>query len=67
MRILKEYRLKERYKQKDMAEKLNINLNTYRNYELGKRTMPYNVLADFLILRNDEYDIELAKLLREME
>lgn len=67
MTILKEYRIRERYKQKDMADKLNINLNTYRNYELGKRTMPYNVLADFLILRNDEYDIELAKLLREME
>lgn len=67
MRILKEYRLKERYKQKDMAEKLNINLNTYRNYELGKRTMPYNVLADFLILRNEEYDIKLAKILKDIE
>lgn len=67
MRILKEYRLKERYKQKDMAEKLNINLNTYRNYELGKRTMPYNVLADFLILRNEEDDIKLAKILKDIE
>ena len=67
MTILKKYRIKERYKQKDMADKLNINLNTYRNYELGKRTMPYKLLADFLILRNDEYDTELAKILREME
>lgn len=66
MTILKEYRIKERYKQKDMANMLNMNINTYRTYELGTRKMPYEVLADFLLLRNYEDDKKLAKILKEI-
>jgi len=65
--IYKKYRLDNRYSQKEMANKLNINLNTYRNYELGKRTMPYNLLAEFLLLRGFEDDIKLAKILKGIE
>lgn len=66
MTILKEYRIKERYKQKDMANMLNMNINTYRTYELGTRTIPYNVLADFLILRNYEDDKKLVEILKNI-
>ena len=66
MTIYKKYRLENRYSQKDIANKLNININTYRNYELGKRKMPYNTLAEFLLLRGKEDDIKLAKLLKEI-
>ena len=34
---LKELRLKAKYTQKNIAEKLNIPLNTYTQYELGNR------------------------------
>ena len=43
-----------------------MNINTYRTYELGTRTIPYNVLADFLLLRNYEDDKKLAKILKEI-
>lgn len=49
-----------------MAKKLNISINAYRNYELGKRTLPYNVLINFLKLRNYEKDLELVKVLEEL-
>lgn len=67
MTILKEYRIKERYKQRDMANMLNTNINTYRSYELGLRMMPYDFLANFLILRNNEDDKKLAKILKEID
>lgn len=63
--MLRQYRVQNKYTQKEMANKLNINLNTYRNYELGKRCMPYNILAKFLILRGYKDDLKLAKILEE--
>lgn len=66
MTMLKKYRLDNRYTQKDMANKLELNLNTYRNYELGKRCMPYSVLAKFLVLRGNKDDRKLAKILQEL-
>ena len=63
--MLRQYRVENRFTQKEMAEKLNINLNTYRNYELGKRSMPYNILAKFLVLRGYEDDLKLARILNE--
>jgi len=63
--MLKQYRVEKRFTQKEMADKLNLNLNTYRNYELGKRCMPYKILANFLELRGYEDDVKLAKILKE--
>ena len=37
MTILKEYRINNDMVQKEMADKLNISLPAYRNYENGKR------------------------------
>lgn len=65
--MYKKYRLENRYTQKQMANLLKININTYRCYELGTRSMPYNVLADFLLLRGYEDDIKLAKILKGIE
>ena len=50
-----------------MANLLNLNINTYRGYELGKRKVPYNVLARFLETRGEEDDIKLSKILKEIE
>lgn len=65
--MLKEYRVANRFTQKEMATKLNLNINTYRNYELGKRCMPYETLANFLELRGYEDDLKLAKILKEIK
>lgn len=63
--MLRQYRIKNRLTQKEMADRLDINLNTYRNYELGKRCIPYNILAKFLEIRGYEDDLKLAKILYE--
>jgi len=65
--MLKEYRKEQRLNQQEMADLLNLNINTYRNYELGKRTVPYRVLARFLETRDNEDDIKLSKILKEIE
>lgn len=65
--MLKQYRVSKRLTQQEMANILNLNLNTYRNYELGKRCMPYKVLANFLELRGYEDDIKLANILKGIE
>ncbi len=56
---LKELRLKAKYTQKNIAEKLDIPLNTYTQYELGNREPTvstlikianiYNVSLDYLL------------------
>ena len=67
MTIYKEYRTENRLKQKEMADKLKINVNTYRNYELGKRSMPKHILADFLMLRGKDDDVKLANILKGID
>lgn len=64
--MLKQYRVAKRLTQQEMATMLNLNINTYRNYELGKRCMPYEVLANFLELRGNEDDLKLAKILKQV-
>lgn len=66
MSIYKKYRKSRGITQKRMAELLDVNVNTYRNYELGKRVMPYEVLIDFLRLRGETDDLKLANLLEEL-
>ena len=41
---LKKVRLKLGYSQQEIADKLKININTYRGYEYNKREMPYEIL-----------------------
>ncbi len=45
---LKKIRIKLGYSQQEIADKLKININTYRGYEYNKREMPYETLR-FLI------------------
>ena len=66
MTIYKKYRLERGITQQEMAELLKINMNTYRNYELATRVMPYNILARFLKLRGKVDDIKLSKILEEL-
>ena len=49
-----------------MAYKLKCSLPAYRNYENGKRTMPYSVLAKFLQLRRLESDLRILNALEEI-
>lgn len=67
MTMYKKYRIESGLSQKEMAEKLKISLNAYRNYETAKRIMPYVPLSIFLDLRNEGNDKELAKILREVK
>lgn len=66
MTILKEYRINNDMVQKEMADKLNISLPAYRNYENGKRTLPVDILLTFLKLRDWEEDKNLIKVLEEI-
>lgn len=62
---IKEYRIKNRYTQQDMSDALGISKRSYVNYELGIRTMPYEVLSKFLYIRNEGVDRELSQILEE--
>lgn len=66
MTILKEYRINNDMVQKEMADKLNISLPAYRNYENGKRMLPTDILLTFLKLRDWEEDKNLIKVLEEI-
>lgn len=66
MSIFKKFRLEKELSQEEMAKKLGIHINAYRNYEIGKRMMPGNVLMKFLRLRAEANDLELADLLEEI-
>ena len=65
MTILKEYRINNDMVQKEMADKLNISLPAYRNYENGKRVLPYEVLAKFLQLRALDSDLRILEALED--
>lgn len=66
MSMIKKLRLELGLTQEEMAKKLNISINAYRNYEIGKRLIPYNVLIRFLKLRGYEKDLEMVELLEEI-
>ena len=66
MTILKEYRINNNFVQKEMADKLDISLPAYRNYENGKRTLPNEVLLRFLKLRDWEEDRPIVEVLEEL-
>lgn len=66
MSMIRKFRRDLGLTQEEMAKKLNISPNAYRNYELGKRMLPYDVLVRFLKLRNDKRDLELVSILEEL-
>ena len=66
MTILKEYRINNDFVQKEMADKLDISVQAYRNYENGTRVLPNEILLRFLKLRNWEEDIRLIEVLEEL-
>lgn len=66
MSIMKQFRLKQELSQEEMAKKLNISPNGYRNYESGKRMLPMDVLIRFLKLRNYPSDEKLVEVLESI-
>lgn len=66
MSMFKKFRLEKSLSQEEMAKKLGISTNAYRNYESGKRLMPADILKEFLILRGNSKDMELASILEEV-
>ena len=66
MSMFKQFRLGKELSQEEMAKKLKISTNAYRNYESGERLMPVDVLMRFLRMRAREQDIMLADILEEV-
>lgn len=66
MTILKEYRINNNLGQKEMADKLDCSLPSYRNYENAKQLIPNEILLRFLKLRNWEEDIRIIEVLEEL-
>ena len=64
MTIYKRFRLEKGISQIEMAKKLKISINAYRNYEQGKRVMPYKVLISFLELRGEGDDKRIATIIK---
>ena len=64
--MIKKLRLDLGLTQEEMADKLDISTNAYRNYENGIRVLPYNVLINFLKLRAYEEDLRLVDILEEL-
>lgn len=63
MNPLKEFRVSRHLSQQEMSDVLGVTVRSYRNYEYGKRQLPYDVLAKFLYIRNELDDRKLAKIL----
>lgn len=66
MSMIKKLRLELVLTQEEMAKKLDISTNAYRNYESGKRMLPYDILIKFLKLRSYKQDLELVKILEDL-
>lgn len=71
MTILKEVRLMYGLNQREFAKQLGINVNTYKAYELGTRTIPDRIKIKVLRMRNLGDDKKIADILestlRELE
>ena len=66
MTILKEYRINNNLGQKEMADKLDISIPAYANYENGKRIIPSEVLLKFLKVRNWDEDKPIVEVLEDI-
>ena len=63
MTLLKEVRLMYGLSQKEFAKQLGINVNTYKAYEIGYRTIPDKLKIKVLRLRNKGDDKKIADIL----
>ena len=63
MTLLKEVRLMYGLTQKELANKLEINLSTYKAYELGFRNTPDKIKIKVLRMRNKGDDKKIADIL----
>lgn len=69
---LKKLRQEMRFSQEEMAEKLDVCLNTYRNYEQNKTSPPYDTLCkmrsifgvttDYLLTGKDDNELTRVDL-----
>lgn len=60
---LRELREDRDLRQQDLADMLNVNQNTYSNYENGKTEPPYDVLRQLCLFYNvsADYILELPR------
>lgn len=63
MTLLKEVRLMYGLSQGEFAKQLGINVNTYKAYETGRRTIPDKIKIKVLRLRNKRDDRKIADIL----
>ena len=54
-----------KYKQKDIASKLNVSAQAINQFEKGSRAMPVNMKILYLGFRNNKFDKQLIELLKE--
>ena len=64
MSLLRRYRQEMDLTQEELAKKMGISVQAYRNYEKGIRPMPYKVMTSFLKVRDTKED---RKILKELE
>lgn len=65
MTFLNQLRLQHKKTRKDMAKELGLQYYTYRSYEQGVRDIPPRVLKKILLLRGNEDDKKMVKILEE--
>lgn len=64
--MLKEYRLKHKLTQRQMADMLGINMYSYSRYESHSRKITFEVLIKFLEIRNEENDKIIIDFLKSI-
>lgn len=64
--MLKDYRLKHKLTQQQMADLLKIDYTCYNRYENHQRKMSYEVLIKFLELRREKYDDYVISVLEQI-
>lgn len=52
------------YKQKDIADQMNISIQAVSQFEKGIRAMPVDMKILYLSFRNNDYDKQLIELLK---
>lgn len=53
---LKQFRIKNKYTQKEIAQILGISYRTYQSYEYGQNQVPINIIYKLVALYRCSYD-----------